>query len=153
MFLSLMILINLFFTFIKIGLFTLGSGYSMLVLAQRYIVETHHWLTLEEFTDVVAISEVTPGPVIVNLATFIGSKVSGLKGAAASTLGLTVFPFLILYIIAIKYSQFKDYPAVRDLLAVIRPIAIALIIVAILKLFRTAIPDIKSAGIAIFVIL
>ena len=154
MFFSLtMILVNLFLTFIKIGLFTLGSGYSMLVLAQRYVVETHHWLTLEEFTDVVAISEVTPGPVIVNLATFVGSKVAGLKGAAASTLGLTVFPFIILYIISIKYSQFKDYPAVQHLLAVIRPIAIALIIVAILKLFRTSIPDLKSGAIAVFVIL
>src|SRR3989338_168439 len=99
-------LVRLFITFIKIGLFTVGSGYSMLVLAQRYIVDTYRWLTLHEFTDLVAISEVTPGPFIINLATFVGTKVAGLKGAALSTLGLVIIPFLALYIIALNYTQF-----------------------------------------------
>lgn len=76
-----MVLIRLFITFVKIGLFTIGSGYSMLVLAQRYVVDTYRWLTLQEFTDLVAISEVTPGPIMVNLATFVGTKVAGLAGA------------------------------------------------------------------------
>ncbi len=70
-----MIIAKLFITFVKIGLFTIGSGYSMLVLAQRYIVDTNHWLTLQEFTDLVAISEITPGPIMINLATFVGAKV------------------------------------------------------------------------------
>ncbi len=147
-----MILFKLFFTFLKIGLFTLGSGYSMLVLAQRYIVDTYRWLTLEEFTDLVAISEVTPGPFIINLATFVGTKMAGLKGAILSTLGLTIIPFIALYIIALKYSQFKNYPFIQNLLFVIRPIAIGLIIVAMLNLFRTSITDFKSAGILVFVV-
>lgn len=148
-----MILIKLFFTFLKVGLFTIGSGYSMLVLAQRYVVDTYHWLTLQEFTDLVAISEITPGPIMVNLATFVGTKVAGIKGAIFSTLGLIAIPFLTLYIIALKYSQFKDYPVIQNLLKIIRPMAIGFITVIILKLFKTSITDLKTAFIAIAVIL
>ncbi len=148
-----MICIKLFITFLKIGLFTIGSGYSMLVLAQRYVVESYHWLTMQEFTDLVAISEITPGPIMVNLATYVGTKVAGLKGAVFSTLGLIAIPFLALYIIALRYSQFKDYPVIQNLLKIIRPMAIGFIAVAIIKLFKTSITDLKTAFIAIAVIL
>lgn len=148
-----MVLVKLFITFLKIGLFTIGSGYSMLVLAQRYVVESYHWLTVQEFTDLVAISEITPGPIMINLATFVGTKVAGLKGAVSSTLGLVAIPFITLYIIALKYSQFKNYPVIQNLLTVIRPMAIGFITVAILKLFKTSIADLKTAFVAIAVIL
>jgi chromate transporter len=148
-----MVLIKLFIVFLKVGLFTIGSGYSMLVLAQRYVVDTYHWLTIQEFTDLVAVSEIAPGPIMVNLATFVGTKVAGLKGAIFSTLGLIVIPFLTLYIIALKYSQFKNYPVMQNLLRVIRPMAIGFITVAILKLFKTSITDFKSAFVALAVIL
>lgn len=148
-----MLLIRLFITFVKIGLFTVGSGYSMLFLAQRYVVDTYRWLTIQEFTDLVAISEVTPGPIMVNLATFVGTKVAGLTGAFFATIGLVIIPFLTLYIIALKYPQFKNYPLIQSLLGVIRPMAIGFITVAILKLFKTSIPDLKSCLIAIAVIL
>ena len=147
-----MICIKLFITFLKVGLFTIGSGYSMLVLAQRYIVESYHWLTIQEFTDLVAMSEITPGPIMVNLATYVGTKVAGIKGAIFSTLGLIVIPFLALYIIALKYSQFKDHPVIQNLLKVIRPMAIGFITVAILKLFKTSITDLRTASVAIIVI-
>ena len=147
-----MILIKLLITFLKVGLFTIGSGYSMLVLAQRYIVDTHHWLTLQEFTDLVAISEITPGPIMINLATFVGTKTAGLKGAIFATLGLVVIPFIALYIIALNYTQFKDFPLIQNLLKVIRPMAIGFITVAILKLFKTSITDLQTASIAIIVI-
>lgn len=148
-----MVLIKLFMTFVKIGLFTVGSGYSMLVLAQRYVVDTYRWLTIQEFTDLIAISEVTPGPIMVNLATFVGTKVAGLAGAFFATIGLVIIPFLTLYIIALKYPQFKNYPLIENLLGVIRPMAIGFITVAILKLFKTSITDLKSCFIAIAVIL
>src|SRR3989338_5688219 len=98
-----MILIRLFMVFLKIGLFTVGSGYSMLVLTQRYIVDTYHWLTIQEFTDLVAISEITPGPIMVNLATFVGTKVAGIMGAVFATVGLVAIPFGTLYLIALNY--------------------------------------------------
>jgi len=83
-----MVVIRLFLVFLKVGLFTIGSGYSMLVLAQRYVVDTYHWLTLQEFTDLVAISEITPGPMMINLATFVGTKVAGFIGVIFATFGV-----------------------------------------------------------------
>ena len=148
-----MILIKLFITFLKVGLFTIGSGYSMLVLAQRYIVDTYHWLTMQEFTDLVAKSEITPGPIMINLATFIGAKTAGIKGAIFATLGLITVPFIALYIIALNYAQFKNYPVIQNLLKIIRPMAIGFIVVAILKLFKTSITDLQTALIAVIVIL
>src|SRR3989338_6052814 len=147
-----MILIKLFITFLKIGLFTIGSGYSMLVLAQRYVVDTYHWLTLQEFTDLVAISEITPGPIMINLATFVGTKVAGLKGAISATVGLIILPFLALYIIALNYSRLTNHPFGATLLRVIRPMAIGFITVAILNLFKTSVTDWTTAIIAIAVI-
>ena len=148
-----MVVIRLFIVFLKIGLFTIGSGYSMLVLAQRYVVDTYHWLTLQEFTDLVAISEITPGPIMVNLATFVGTRVAGFIGAIFATLGLITIPFIALYIIALNYTQFKNYPVIQNLLKIIRPMAIGFITVAILKLFKTSITDFQTASIAIIVIL
>jgi chromate transporter len=148
-----MVVIRLFLVFLKVGLFTIGSGYSMLVLAQRYVVDTYHWLTLQEFTDLVAISEITPGPIMVNLATFVGTKVAGFIGAIFATLGLIVIPFFTLYVISLNYAQFKNYPLMQGILKVIRPMAIGFITVAIMKLFKTSITDLRSAVIAIGVIL
>ena len=148
-----MVVIRPFIVFLKIGLFTIGSGYSMLVLAQRYVVDTYHWLTLQEFTDLVAISEITPGPIMVNLATFVGTRVAGFIGAIFATLGLITIPFIALYIIALNYTQFKNYPVIQNLLKIIRPMAIGFITVAILKLFKTSITDFQTASIAIIVIL
>src|SRR3989338_2245240 len=148
-----MVLIKLFITFLKVGLLTIGSGYSMLVLAQRYVVDTYRWLTIQEFTDLVAISEITPGPIMVNLATFVGSKTAGIKGAISATLGLIVIPFFALYAIALNYAQIKDHPIIEKILKVIRPMAIGFITVAIIKLFKTSITDITSALVAIIVIL
>jgi chromate transporter len=148
-----MAVIRLFLVFLKVGLFTIGSGYSMLVLAQRYVVDTYHWLTLQEFTDLVAISEITPGPIMVNLATFVGTRVAGFIGAIFATLGLITIPFIALYIIALNYTQFKNYPVIQNLLKIIRPMAIGFITVAILKLFKTSITDFQTASIAIIVIL
>lgn len=148
-----MICIKLFLTFLKIGLFTVGSGYSMLVLAQRYVVDSYNWLTLQEFTDLVAIAEITPGPIMINLATFVGTKTAGMKGAIFSTLGLVAIPFLTLYFIALRYPQAKDHPLVHNLLKIIRPMAIGFITVAILKLCQTSITDLKTALIAIVVII
>jgi chromate transporter len=125
----------------------------MLVLAQRYVVESYHWLTVQEFTDLVAISEITPGPIMINLATFVGTKTAGLKGAIFATLGLIIIPFIALYIIALNYAQFKNYPVIQNLLKIIRPMAIGFITVAILKLFKTSITDLQTALVAIIVIL
>ncbi len=148
-----MLFLRLFIVFIKIGLFTIGSGYSMLVLAERYIVDTYKWLTIQEFSDLIAIAEITPGPIIVNLATFVGARVGGIFGAVSATLGLVLIPFLAIYFISINYIKFKDHTIVQNMLKIARPMAIGFIMVAVLKLMRVSVPDIKSAAIAIGVII
>jgi chromate transporter len=147
-----MVLFRLFVVFLKVGLFTIGSGYSMLVLAQRYVVDTYRWLTLQEFTDLVAISEITPGPIMINLATFVGTKIAGFKGAISATVGLIILPFLALYIIALNYSRVMNHPLGANLLKIIRPMAIGFITVAILNLFKTSVTDLTTWVIAIAVI-
>ena len=124
----------------------------MLVLAQRYIVDNYRWLTTEEFTDVVAIAEVTPGPIMINMATFVGTKIAGFKGAVFATLGLVFIPFLCIFLIALHYEKFKAHPAARNFFKVIRPMAVGFITVAIIKLSRQAITDLKSVLIAVAVI-
>jgi chromate transporter len=90
---------------------------------------------------------------MVNLATFVGTRVAGFIGAIFATLGLIVIPFLTLYVISLNYAQFKNYPLMQGTLKVIRPMAIGFITVAIMKLFKTSITDLRSAVIAIGVIL
>ncbi len=147
-----MILLTLFFTFLKIGVFTIGSGYSMLVLAQRYVVDHYHWITMEEFSDVVAIAEMTPGPFIVNLATFVGTKIAGIRGALCATSGLIVVPFLCILLIAFHYEKLKDMPVIQNIFKVMRPIAIGFIMVAIIRLSRQSITDLRSAAIAVLAV-
>ncbi len=103
-----MILIRLFFEFFKVGLFTFGGGYAMIPLIQKDIVEGHHWLTMEQFTDIVAIAEMTPGPIAVNSATFVGYKVAKLWGALVSTLGVVLPSFLVIWAIASIFLSFQD---------------------------------------------
>ena len=148
-----MILLRLFITFLKVGLFTVGSGYSMLVLAQRYIVDNYRWLTMDEFADIVSIAEVTPGPIMINLATFVGSKMAGLRGAISATAGLVFVPFLCIFIISLHYDKFRDHAVVQNIFKVIKPMAVGFITVAIIKLSQQSITDIKSAAIAVAVII
>ena len=144
-----MLLIQLFFTFMKIGVFTFGSGYAMLALAEVEVVNNHHWLTAEQFADAVALAEVTPGPIMVNMATFVGTKVSGVPGALMATLGLIIPPIIALIVIAKLYIDFKDSSLLDKVFAGLRPAVIGLIITVVLKLGRTTFLDIRSVLITI----
>lgn len=143
-----MILLKLFLVFLKIGLFTVGSGYSMLVLAQQYVVDNYHWLTIEEFNDVVSLGEVTPGPIIVNLATFVGTRVAGWKGAVFATAGLVAIPFIGIYLLCLNYDKIRMHHTGQAVLKVIRPMAVGFITVAVIRLSMGALTDITSAIIA-----
>ena len=121
-----MILIKLFLIFAKIGLFTVGGGYAMIPLITQEITQ-RGWLTLEGVIDIIAISEMTPGPFAINAATFIGIQTEGILGAAISTLGV-VFPSFIIVILVAKYfTKVKDHPTVQGLLSGLRPAVIGLI--------------------------
>ena len=96
---------DLFWTFLKIGAFTFGGGYAMVALLEREFVEDKQWLSREEFLDMVAIAESTPGPVAVNSATYVGYKIEGVEGAAASTLAVCLPSFVVIYLISLVFDR------------------------------------------------
>lgn len=122
-----MIILELFFSFFKIGLFTIGGGYAMLALIQREIV-SHSWLTLEEFIDIVAIAEMTPGPIAVNAATFVGFRSAGVLGAITAT-GAVVLPSLLIVLaLSRAWERYKESPVVMAVFKGVRPAVAGLII-------------------------
>ena len=142
-------LIDLFFTFCRIGGLTFGGGYAMLPIIQKEIVEEKKWATEEEVLDYYAVGQCTPGIIAVNTATFIGYKVHGIIGAIVATLGV-VFPSLIIItIIAALLKNFANYSIVQHAFSGIRVIVIALIVSAILKLAKTSIKNSTTLIIAI----
>jgi chromate transporter len=120
------ILLELFLVFAKIGLFTVGGGYAMIPLITQEITQ-RNWLTLEGVIDIIAISEMTPGPFAINSATFIGVEQRGLIGAAAATIGVIVPSFIIVVLVARYFSKVKDHPIVQGILTGLRPAVIGLI--------------------------
>ena len=105
---------ELFGTFFKIGAFTFGGGYAMVALLEHEFVEEKRWLTREEFLDMVAIAESTPGPVAVNSATYIGYKLAGVAGAAASTLAVCLPSFGVIYLISLFFDRFLQLTVVAN---------------------------------------
>ena len=97
---------RLFFTFLKIGAFTFGGGYAMIALLETEFIDRKKWMTREEFLDMVAIAESTPGPVAINSATYIGYKVAGVAGAALATLAVSLPSFIIIYLISRFFDRF-----------------------------------------------
>ena len=102
------VLVNLFVTFFKIGLFTFGGGHAMIALLEQEFVGRKKWLTSEEFLDIVSIAESTPGPVAINSATFIGYKVAGVLGSVACTLAVCLPSFTIIYLISLFFEAFTQ---------------------------------------------
>ena len=147
-----MVLFTLFFVFLKIGLFTFGSGYAMLALAEKELVELHKWLTPEQFSDAVALSEVTPGPIMVNLATFVGVKQQGIPGAIMATLGLIIPPIILIILITKFYINYRDNHLVKRVFLGLRPAILGLIITVVIKLGKTSLIDFRSGLLALMVI-
>ena len=122
-----MIYLQLFYTFFKIGLFGFGGGYAMLSMIQGEVVTRYGWVTSQEFTDIVAISQMTPGPIGINAATFVGTKVAGLPGAIAATVGF-VFPSVFIVLALAKlFFKYGDIGPIRGILNGLRPAVVALI--------------------------
>jgi Chromate transporter. len=145
------ILLRLFYSFFKIGAFSFGGGYAVLAFIQKEIVNLNHWLLPSEFVDVVAISQITPGPIAINAATFVGYKVAGYPGSAVATLGVTLPSFLIIIVIARFFIRFQENHYVKAAFDFIRPATIGLIAAAAVTTAQASIVDIKSALIGIFI--
>ncbi len=130
-------LFKLFITFFQIGLFSIGGGYAMIPLIQKEIVG-NGWLTNAQVADVVAISQMTPGPFAVNAATFVGMKTQGLWGASFATLGVILPSFIIVLIIARYFFNFQQHPTVQGVLYGVRPVVTGLIASAAFVIAQTA---------------
>ena len=143
-------LANLARAFLQIGAFSFGGGYAMIPLLREQ-VEKYGWLTEGEFFDIIGISEMTPGPVAINFATFIGFKVGGFWGSALATGCVILVPVILVLILARLFSAYEDVPWVKRILQGLRPATIALIASALLFVGKGAFLDAKSliiAGIA-----
>lgn len=136
------LLLELFFTFAKIGVVTFGGGYAMLPMLQRDIVSKHNWATEEELMDYFAIGQCTPGIIAVNTATFIGYKIKGVLGGIFATLGVIFPSIVIITIIAAFINNFADYPVVIYAFNGIRICVCVLILNAVLKLAKNALIDV-----------
>lgn len=129
-------LLKLFITFLKIGAFTFGGGYAMIPLIQKESSEKNKWVSEEDILEIVAIAESTPGPISVNAATFIGYKVAGFWGAFFSTLGLILPAFIIMLILSTILSNIRDIKVVEYAFFGIRAGVLALIINALIKMYK-----------------
>ena len=127
---------ELFFTFFKIGAFTFGGGYAMIPLIKREVVENKKWIDEDEMFDIIAIAESTPGPLAINAATFVGSKLMGVRGSVAATLGVVAPSFLIIVIISQILLQIEKLDIVKDAFMGIRAGVIVMIANALFSLFK-----------------
>ena len=144
---TLILLLQLFGTFFLIGAFTIGGGYAMLSLIQGEVVTAHHWISESTFTDIVAISQMTPGPVGINTATYVGydvlsqatgSHLLGIAGSATATLALVIPSFILVLLIVRFYTQFKNNVLFEGVMGWLRPAVVGLIgAAAIILIVRT----------------
>lgn len=138
------ILFYLLYIFFKIGLFSFGGGYAMLPLIRQYVVVSNPWVTANEFTDLVAISQATPGPIAINAATYIGFKVGGIWGSIFATLGIVLPSFIVMLIITKFFLKFKNSKYMEDAFSGIRKAAIGLIAAAAILVAFDSFIDYKS---------
>ena len=140
-------LLELFFTFARVGVMTFGGGYAMLPILQREIVENRGWATEEELTDYFAIGQCTPGVIAVNTATFIGRKRDGIPGGICATLGVVFPSVVIISLLAGVITQFSELMWVKNAFAGIRVCVCVLIANAVWKLGKKSVVDKWTAGI------
>lgn len=157
-----MIYLQLFWSFFQIGLFSIGGGYAAMPLIQEQAVDLHSWLSMTQFADIITIAEMTPGPIAINSATFVGIQVCGLPGAIIATLGCVFPSCIIVMTLAYIYYRFRGLTIVQGILAELRPAVIAMIASAGISLLilgvygqRTLPEDltgIDSVAVAIFLV-
>ena len=140
-----MIYLKLFLTFFEIGLFTFGGGYAMISLIREKAL-SFGWLTEEELLNMIAVSESTPGPIAVNMATFVGSTQGGVLGSLAATLGVILPSFIIILLVCALIRNFLKYKGVQAVLCGVRPCVVALILATAVSMALGTLLDFKQFG-------
>ena len=144
-------LLELYWTFVRIGLVTFGGGYAMLPILERELVDKRHWTTMDELRDYFSIGQCTPGIIAMNVSTFIGEKRRGIPGALAATVGFLTGPIVIILIIAAFLTNFATLPLVQHAFAGIRVCVCVLIVQAVLRLWKKSVVDACALGIYLVV--
>lgn len=147
-------LLMLFWSFLQVGLFSFGGGMASLPLVQEQVVDAHAWLTLSEFSDLVTIAEMTPGPLAVNAATFVGIRIAGIPGALVATFGCVLPACVLVTLLAWVYKRYKKMTLVQGMLDGLRPAVVALIASACLSILELSVwgttgfsPDLRSINV------
>ncbi|HBT48900.1 MAG: Chromate transporter [Caldanaerobacter subterraneus] len=146
-----MIYLSLFWAFFKVGAFSFGGGYAMIPLIKKEIIDIHHWLSMDQFLDIIAISQMTPGPIAINAATFVGYKIGGFWGSVAATIGVTAPSFLIIIILALLIIRYRHLPWLEAFFKGVRPAVIALIVQAAYSVGKSSFTGIKDMLVAAMV--
>lgn len=133
-----MIYVQLFLSFLQIGMFSFGGGYAAMPLIQGQVVTGHGWLTMSEFTDLITISQMTPGPIAVNSATFVGLKIAGIPGAIVATAGCILPSCIIVTILAKLYLKYRTMDLLQGVLKSLRPAVVAMIASAGILILKNA---------------
>lgn len=134
-----MIYLQLLLSFIQVGLFSVGGGYAAMPLIQAQVVDQHAWLSLSEFTDLVTIAEMTPGPIAINAATFVGTRLAGPLGAIVATLGCILPSLIVVSIMSYIYARFSASGGMQSVLSCLRPTVVALIASAALSILTVVV--------------
>ncbi len=147
-----MLLFKLFFAFFKIGAFSFGGGYAVLAMIQREIITSNRWITPADFVNIVAIAEMTPGPIAVNASTYVGFKIGSYAGSALATLGVILVPVAVTLLASVYFNRFKSLKQVNWILKGIRPAVLGLIAAACIDIGKISFTDLKSVfiGLAVF---
>lgn len=135
---------QLFYTFFYIGALAFGGGYVMIPLIDRQIVAHLHWLTATQFTDIVAIAEMTPGPIAVNSATFVGFQVAGVPGSIVATIGVVLPSFMLVLGLAMLVKRFSQTSWLNAALSGVRPVVVGLIASAVWSVGQKTLLDLRS---------
>ena len=144
---------TLFFTFFKIGLFTFGGGYAMIALLEEEFIQRRRWLDKDEFLDMTAIAESTPGPVAINSATYLGYKLAKIPGAATATVAVCLPSFLIIYAISLFFKQFTQLTVIANAFKGIQVCVIYLIFSAGVRMLQALDRSLFSSGVLLSVFL
>lgn len=132
------ICLQLLWAFLQVGALSIGGGYAAMPLIREQTVALHPWLTAAEFSDLVTIAEMTPGPIALNAATFVGMRTAGLPGALVATLGCVLPPMLIVSLLSWLYARYRSGKTLQTVLGLLRPVVVALIASAALSLLQVA---------------
>ncbi len=129
---------QMFITFVRIGSFTIGGGYAMIPLIQREVVQVRKWIKPKEFIDMLALAQSAPGVISINTAIFIGYKLKGIRGSIVTAVGCALPSFVIILLIAMVFTNFKDNPVVERIFKGIRPAVVALVAAPLYNMAKSA---------------